>query len=54
MPRQEQKEYYMQVFQDVLNPYESEDYSFLDCMITGEDMWCYHCEPQSKEQTMEW
>ena len=54
MPRKEQKEYYMQVFQDVLNPYESEDYSFLDCMITGAKMWCHNYEPKSKEQTMEW
>ena len=38
----------------VLNPYESEGDSILDCMITGEDMWSYHCEPQSEEQTMEW
>ena len=27
--------------------------SFLDCIITSDEMWCHHREPQSKWQPME-
>ena len=38
MLTQEQKEYYMQVFQHLLNQYEAEGDSFLDRIITGYEM----------------
>jgi histone-lysine N-methyltransferase SETMAR len=44
----------MQVSQDLLNNYEAEGDSFLDRIITGDEMWCYHYEPESKWQSMEW
>jgi hypothetical protein len=29
-------------------------YAFLDRMITGDETWSHHCEPESKWQSMEW
>ena len=34
--------------------YEAEGDSFLDCIITGDEMWCHHYEPESKRQSMKW
>ena len=34
----EQKKLYMQVCQDLFNKYETEGNSFLDCIITGDEM----------------
>mgnify|MGYP001853380855 CR=1 FL=1 len=31
-----------EVCQDLLNQYEAEGDSFLDCIITGDEIW-YHC-----------
>jgi hypothetical protein len=42
MLTQEHKEHRMQVCQDLLNQYEAEGDSFLDCIITGDEMWCHH------------
>ena len=42
------------VCQDLLNQYETEGDSFLDHIITGDEMWCHHYEPVSKRQSMEW
>ena len=50
----EHKEYRMQVCQDLLNQYEAESDSFLDRLITGDETWCHHYEPESKGQSMEW
>ena len=47
-------EHRMQVCQDLLNQYEAEDDSFLDRIITGDETWCHHYEPESKRQSMEW
>ena len=54
MLTQEHKEYRMQVCQDLLNQYEAEGDSFLDHIITGDETWCQHYEPESNWQTMEW
>ena len=54
MLAQEHKEHRMQIFQDLLNQYESEGDSFLDRIITGDETWCHHYEPESKRQSMEW
>jgi histone-lysine N-methyltransferase SETMAR len=39
----------MQVCQDLLNHYEAEGDSFLGRVITGDEMWCHHYEPESKD-----
>ena len=54
MLTQEHKEHRMQVCQDLLNQYEPEGDSFLDRIITGDETWCHHYEPESKRQSMEW
>jgi len=52
MLTQEQIEHRMQVSQDQLNQYLPE--SFLVCIITGDEKWHHHYEPESKQQSMEW
>ena len=42
MLTQEQKEHCMQVCQDLLNQYETEGDSFLDCIINDDETWCHH------------
>lgn len=42
MLTQEQKEHVMKVCQDLLNKYDPEGDSFLDCTITSDEMWCQH------------
>ena len=54
MLTQDHKEHCMQVCQDLLNQYEAEGDSFLDRIITGDETWCHHYEPESKQQSMEW
>jgi len=54
MLTQEHKENRMQVCQDLLNQYEADGDSFLDRIITGDETWCHHYEPESKRQSMEW
>jgi len=44
----------MQVCQDLLNQYEAEGDSFLDRIITSDEMWCHHYKPESKRQSTEW
>jgi len=54
MLTQEHKELRMQNCQDLLNQYEAEGDSFLDRIITGDEKWCHHYEPESRRQSMEW
>jgi histone-lysine N-methyltransferase SETMAR len=54
MLTQEHKDHQMQVCQDLLNHYEAEGDSFLDCIITSDEKWYQHYEPESKQQPMEW
>jgi 5-methylcytosine-specific restriction endonuclease McrBC GTP-binding regulatory subunit McrB len=44
----------MQVCQDLLNQYDAEGDSFLDCIITGDELWYHNYELESKQQSMEW
>jgi hypothetical protein len=44
----------MQISQDLPNHCEAEGDSFLDRIITGDETWCHHYEPESKRQAMEW
>jgi len=54
MLTQEHKEHRMQVCQDLLNQYDTKGDSFLDRIITGDETWYHHYEPESKRQSMEW
>ena len=54
MLTQEHKDHCMQVCQDLLNQYKAEGDSFLDRIITGDETWCHHYEPESRRQSMEW
>ena len=54
MLTQENKEHCMPICQDLLNQYKAESDSFLDHIITGDETWCHHYEPESKRQSMEW
>jgi len=51
---QEHKEHRMQFCQDLLKQHEAEGDSFLDRIITGDETWCHHYEPESKRQFVEW
>jgi hypothetical protein len=51
---QERKDHRIQVSQDLLNHYEAEGDSFLERIITSDEMWCHRYEPESKQQSMEW
>ena len=53
MLTREQKEHHVQVWPDQLNKYESESDSFLDCIITSDEMQCYY-EPELEQRSMEW
>ena len=37
-----------------MKEYKAEGDSFLDCIITGDETWCHHYEPEAKWQSMEW
>lgn len=45
---QKQKEHHRQVCHDLLNQYENEADSFLDHIITSDEMWGHHYEPRVK------
>ncbi|KAJ4447223.1 hypothetical protein ANN_09226 [Periplaneta americana] len=34
--------------------YHEEEYAFLSCIVTGDESWCYHFEPESKRQSQQW
>ena len=44
---QEHKEHHLQVCRDLLNQYEAEGDSFMDIIITGDETWRHHYEPES-------
>jgi len=50
----EQKEGHMQVCQNLLNQHKAESDNFLDCIITGDEVWFHHYELESKQHSMEW
>lgn len=49
-----QQEHSMQVCQDPLNQHKAENDSFLDHIITGDEMWYHYYEPYSKCHCMKW
>ena len=54
MLTQEHREQRMHVCLDLLNQYEAKGDSFQDRIISDDEMWCHHYEPESKGQSMEW
>jgi len=54
MLTQEHKEQRIQVCHDLLKQYDAEGNSFLDRIITGDETWRHHYEPESKRQSVEW
>ena len=51
MHTQEETEHYVHVCQDLLNQNKAEGDSFLDPIITSDEMQCHHCELESKQQS---
>jgi hypothetical protein len=49
MLTQEHKDHRMQVSQDLPNHCEAEGDSFLDRIITGDETWCHHYEPEQND-----
>ena len=37
-----------------LQQYHKEEYAFLSCIITADETWCHHFEPESKRQSQQW
>ena len=54
MLTQDQKDRQRDACQDLLDRYEAEGDGFLDRIITGDETWCHHHEPESKRQSLEW
>ncbi|PNF15535.1 hypothetical protein B7P43_G16529, partial [Cryptotermes secundus] len=44
----------LDICQQHLDRYGNERDVFLDRIITGDETWIHHCEPESKRQSMEW
>jgi hypothetical protein len=42
------------VCSDLLSHYEAVGESFLSLIITGDETWIHHFEPETKRQSMEW
>ncbi|WP_432643791.1 hypothetical protein, partial [Citrobacter youngae] len=42
----------MQVCQGLLNQLEAKGVGCTDCIITSDEMWCHHHEPESKQQSI--
>ncbi|PNF17980.1 hypothetical protein B7P43_G17450 [Cryptotermes secundus] len=54
MLTQDHKTHRMEVCQELLHQFEAEGDKFLDSIVTGDETWCHHYEPESKRQSMEW
>ncbi|GBN66295.1 hypothetical protein AVEN_161903-1 [Araneus ventricosus] len=37
-----------------LQRYHEEEYGFLSHIVTGDETWCHHFEPESKRQSKQW
>ncbi|GBO11356.1 hypothetical protein AVEN_111355-1 [Araneus ventricosus] len=37
-----------------LQRYHEEEYGFLSHIVTGDEKWCHHFEPESKRQSKQW
>jgi hypothetical protein len=50
----EHKRKRVEVCQRILNYYNNEGKEFLKRIVTGDETWVHHCEPESKSQSMVW
>ena len=50
----EHKRKRVEICQHLLNRYNNEGKEFLSRILTGDEMWVHHYEPESKRQSMEW
>jgi histone-lysine N-methyltransferase SETMAR len=48
------KTVWKEVCSDLLSCYEADGESFLLRIITGDETWIHHFEPETKRQSMEW
>jgi len=57
VPRQltaEHKHKHVEICQRLLDRYKNEGEEFLSRIVTGDETWVHHYEPESKRQSMEW
>jgi hypothetical protein len=50
----DQKTVRKEVFSDLLSHYEADGESFLSRIVTGDEIWIHHLEPETKRQSVEW
>ena len=50
----EHKRKRVEICQRLLNRYNNEGEEFLSRIVTGDETWVHHYEPESKRQSMEW
>ena len=48
------KQMHLDIYQQNLDHYDKEGDAFLDRIITGDETWVHHYEPECKRQIMEW
>jgi hypothetical protein len=46
------KQMCLDICQNHLNPYGNKHGVFFEGIITGDDKWIHHCEPQTEQQNM--
>jgi len=50
----EHKRKRVEICQRLLDRYKNEGEEFLSRIVTGDETWVHHYEPESKRQSMEW
>jgi histone-lysine N-methyltransferase SETMAR len=50
----DQKNVRKEVCSDLLSRYEADGESFLSRIVTGDEIWIHHFEPETKRQSVEW
>lgn len=48
------KQYWQQVYQELLTRYEQEGDAFIRQIVTGDEPWTYHHDPANKHQSREY
>ena len=49
---QDHKDHCLSACEELLNRYEIEGEAFLDRIVTDDETWCHHYEPQFKMQSI--
>lgn len=44
----------MQIVAQLLHRYETRDGEFLCSIVTGDEVWLHHFDPETKQQSIEW